>query len=98
MPGMSGRELADRCYHAIHVGLPAVAGQLGATCAIPVVYGPALMITHGAPFYLLVRARLTTGRALVGHATAFQVGFPMSARSPAHYYRITIFILTTLDK
>src|SRR5579862_1114000 len=31
-------------YHAIRVGLPALAGQLGATYAIPVVYVPALMI------------------------------------------------------
>src|SRR5712675_2852746 len=33
-------------YHAIKVGLPALAGQLGATYVIPVIYVPALMITH----------------------------------------------------
>src|SRR5215470_16901770 len=33
-------------YHAIQVGLPAMAGQLGATYAIPIIYVPVLMITH----------------------------------------------------
>jgi hypothetical protein len=42
-------------YHAIQVGLPATAGQLGATYAIPVIYVPLLMITHLVAFYLLVR-------------------------------------------
>jgi hypothetical protein len=42
-------------YHAVHVGLPAVAGQLSAAYAIPVVYVPALMITHAVAFYLLMR-------------------------------------------
>ena len=42
-------------YHAVRVGLPAVAGQLGAAYAIPVIYVPALMITHVAAFYLLMR-------------------------------------------
>jgi hypothetical protein len=37
-------------YHAVRVGLPAVAGQLGAAYAIPVIYVPALMITHVAAF------------------------------------------------
>jgi hypothetical protein len=43
-------------YHGNQVGLPALAGQLGATYAIPVIYVPLLMITHIAAFYLLVRA------------------------------------------
>jgi hypothetical protein len=43
-------------YHGIQVGLPALAGQLGATYAIPIIYVPLLMITHIASFYLLVRA------------------------------------------
>jgi len=42
-------------YHAIRVGLPAVAGQLGAAYAIPVIYVPALMISHAVAFYLLTR-------------------------------------------
>src|SRR6266516_4279994 len=33
-------------YHAIQLNLPAIAGQLGATYAIPIVYVPMLMITH----------------------------------------------------
>jgi hypothetical protein len=42
-------------YHAIRAGLPAVAGELGATYAIPIIYVPLLMITHVVAFYLLVR-------------------------------------------
>ncbi len=41
-------------YHAIQVGLPARAGELGAAYAIPILYVPLLMITHLAAFYLLV--------------------------------------------
>jgi hypothetical protein len=43
-------------YHASRVGLPALAGQLGAAYLIPVIYVPVLMITHVAAFYLLVRS------------------------------------------
>ena len=42
-------------YHAIQVGLPALAGQLGAAYAIPIIYVPLLMITHFVAFYWLVR-------------------------------------------
>jgi hypothetical protein len=42
-------------YHATQVNLPAVAGELGATYAIPILYVPLLMITHFVAFYLLVR-------------------------------------------
>ena len=42
-------------YHANQAGLPALAGQLGATYAIPVLLVPLLMITHFAAFYWLVR-------------------------------------------
>jgi hypothetical protein len=41
--------------HAVQVDLPAVAGELGATYAIPIIYEPLLMITHVAAFYLLAR-------------------------------------------
>jgi len=41
--------------HAMRAGLPAIAGELGAAYAIPVLYVPALMITHGTAFYLLLR-------------------------------------------
>lgn len=42
-------------YHATRVGLPMLAGQLGAAYVIPVIYVPALMITHITAFYLLIR-------------------------------------------
>ena len=51
-------------YHAIQAGLPAVAGQLGSTYAIPIIYVPLLMITHFVAFYWLIRPRLETDRAL----------------------------------
>lgn len=41
--------------HAIQLGLPEVAGQLGAAYAIPILYVPLLMITHVAAFGLLAR-------------------------------------------
>ena len=42
-------------YHAVQGGLPANAGQLGATYAIPIIYVPLLMITHVVAFYFLLR-------------------------------------------
>jgi len=57
-------------YHAIHVDLPAAAGQFGATYAIPVIYVPALMITHVAAFYLLIHPQPKAARILVGGAAA----------------------------
>jgi len=42
-------------YHATQVNLPAMAGELGAAYAIPIIYVPLLMITHIAAFYLMVR-------------------------------------------
>lgn len=51
-------------YHAVHVGLPALAGQLGATYAIAIIYVPMLMITHIAALYLLVRPHREVPRAL----------------------------------
>jgi hypothetical protein len=42
-------------YHAIQAGLPAPAGELGATYAIPIIYVPLLMITHLVAFYFLGR-------------------------------------------
>ena len=55
-------------YHAIQAGLPALAGQLRATYAIPIIYVPLLMITHVAAFYLLVRPPTKAHRALAGDA------------------------------
>ena len=42
-------------YHATQADLPALAGQLGATYVIPIIYVPMLMITHVVAFYWLVR-------------------------------------------
>jgi len=42
-------------YHAAQAGLPAVAGELGALYAIPILYVPLLMITHVFSLYLLAR-------------------------------------------
>ena len=42
-------------YHGNQVGLAALAGELGSTYAIPIIYVPVLMITHVAAFYLLAR-------------------------------------------
>jgi hypothetical protein len=57
-------------YHAIQVGLPAQAAQLGGTYAIPIIYVPLLMITHFAAFYLLLRPRPTAVRVLAPTAAA----------------------------
>ena len=57
-------------YHAVRVGLPAVAGQLGAAYAIPVIYVPALMISHVVAFYLLTRPRPKAVWTLGREATA----------------------------
>jgi len=57
-------------YHAVQVGLPAMAGQLCATYAIPILYVPVLMITHVVAFYLLLRPKPKAVRALAGDAAA----------------------------
>ena len=57
-------------YHAVQVGVPAQAGQLGSTYAIPVIYVPLLMITHVVAFYLLLRPQPQAVSALAGEAAA----------------------------
>jgi hypothetical protein len=52
--------------HAVQIGLPALAGELGATYAIPIIYVPLLMITHVVAFYLLLRPQLNAARTLAG--------------------------------
>ena len=42
-------------YHAVRFGLATVAGQLGATYAIPIIYVPMLLITHAVALYWLLR-------------------------------------------
>ena len=48
-------DLVADYYRAIEAGLPARAGELGATYAIPIIYVPLLMITHVAALYFLLR-------------------------------------------
>lgn len=48
-------------YHAVKLGLPALAGQLGAAYAIPIVYVPVLMISHVFALYWLVRRQPMKG-------------------------------------
>jgi hypothetical protein len=62
--------LADY-YHAIRLGLPFVAGQLGATYVIPILYVPMLMITHAVAFYWLARPLPGANQAVAGKALAF---------------------------
>lgn len=57
-------------YHGVQLGLPALAGQLAAAYAIPIIYVPILMITHFAAFYLLPRPQLKAARALADDAAA----------------------------
>lgn len=55
-------------YHAVRVNLPALAGQLGAAYVIPILYVPALMITHVAAFYFMLRRRPRTAHAFADAA------------------------------
>src|SRR5258707_4216181 len=57
-------------YHATQVGLPTLAGALGAAYAIPIIYVPLLMITHVVAFYLLLRPQPKAGRTLAAEAAA----------------------------
>jgi hypothetical protein len=57
-------------YHGNEVGLATLAGELGATYAIPIIYVPVLMITHVAAFYLLARPRAAADRRFADGAAA----------------------------
>jgi hypothetical protein len=57
-------------YHAIQLGLPAMAGQLGSAYAIPIMYVPLLMITHVTAFYWLVRPVAKLAPVHAGNAAA----------------------------
>jgi hypothetical protein len=57
-------------YHGNQLDLPAMAGELGSTYAIPIIYVPLLMITHVAAFYLLLRPHPDRVGALAGDAPA----------------------------
>jgi hypothetical protein len=57
-------------YHATRVRLAALAGQLGATYAIPIIYVPVLMISHFEAFYLPLRPQPNAARVLAGDVAA----------------------------
>ena len=57
-------------YHAVRLGLPALAGQLGAAYVIPILYVPMLMITHCVALYWLVRPQPKAAPVLTGDAIA----------------------------
>ena len=64
-------------YRGSQLGLPALAGELGATYAIPIIYVPLLMITHVLAFYLLARSQPKVVRALSeAHADNFEWSRP----------------------
>src|ERR671935_371878 len=48
---MGAADILMDYYHGNQVGLADLAGELGATYAIPIVYVPVLMITHVVAFY-----------------------------------------------
>lgn len=50
-------------YHAVQVNLPAIAGELGSSYVIPIIYVPILMITHVTAFYLLLRSQSHAARS-----------------------------------
>jgi hypothetical protein len=52
-------------YDATRVGLPEMAGELGAMYAIPIIYVPLLMITHVVALYWLVRPERKAALAVV---------------------------------
>jgi hypothetical protein len=53
-------------YHGNQLDLPALAGELGAAYAVPIIYVPVLMITHFAAFYLLICRQPKAAQALAG--------------------------------
>ncbi|MBW8743714.1 MAG: hypothetical protein JF628_05120 [Sphingomonas sp.] len=61
-------DIAVDFYHAVHVNLPAAAGQLGAMYGFVILYVPLQMITHIAAFYLLAGSRPSGVRSSAGDA------------------------------
>ena len=47
-------------YDAVRIDLPSMAGQLGATYAIPIIYVPLLMMTHVVALYWLAKPQAKT--------------------------------------
>ena len=67
--GVGAADLLINYYHGAQFGLPEQAGQLAAVYWIPILYVPALMITHVLAFYLMVR-HLRAVRAFAGTAVS----------------------------
>ena len=57
-------------YHGAQLGLPERAGELAAAYWIPVLYVPALMITHVVAFYLLIRPQSKATEMLADRAAS----------------------------
>ncbi len=68
--GVGATDIFVDYYNAIRLGLPHVAGQLGATYVVPIIYVPLLMITHFVAFYWLVRPQSKAAQGLTGKAVA----------------------------
>jgi hypothetical protein len=51
-------------YHGVQFGIPMLAGELGATYAILMLYVPLLMITHVVAFYFMLRPQPSPVRLL----------------------------------
>jgi hypothetical protein len=60
-------DLVLNYVHAMRLGIPELAGQFGAGYIIPILYVPALMITHVTAFYLLLRTRREFAPAIAHH-------------------------------
>ncbi|MGC2640036.1 MAG: hypothetical protein WA294_22855 [Acidobacteriaceae bacterium] len=65
--------LVDYDY-AVRLGLPSIAGQLGATYIIPILYIPMLMITHAVALYWLARPQSTATRSVAARVAVSQIG------------------------
>jgi hypothetical protein len=50
-------DLIVNYYHAVKIGIPALAGQFGAVYVVPILYVPMLMITHLTALYFLIRPK-----------------------------------------
>jgi hypothetical protein len=59
-------DLIINYYHGVQLGLPDRAGALAAAYWVPILYVPALMITHVLAFYLLARPQPKTAEIIAG--------------------------------
>jgi hypothetical protein len=71
-------DLVGDYFNATRLGVPDMAGQLGATYIIPILYVPILMITHVAAFILL---RRTPAEEDVMHPGNDETGTPFRKES-----------------